>query len=72
MKIQTKSDLDKILAEGCGNPECKEHHEQMSELFIHAQCHPEERGVNVCYNAEGLIKISCAICDRPIVNIAVK
>lgn len=70
MKIQTREDLDEVLTRGCNEPECRHHHEKLSELFITQSCHPGH-GVDVCYNAEGILIFVCHYCDMPITNIKV-
>jgi hypothetical protein len=70
MMIQTRKDLDEVLARGCNAPGCKHEHEKMSELFFNSGCHPGT-GVDVCYNAEGMLILTCHFCDRHITAIKV-
>jgi hypothetical protein len=70
MKTQTREDLDEALTRGCTEPGCKHEHKKMSELFLAQNCHPGT-GVDACYNAEGILMLTCHACDAPIVNVKV-
>lgn len=69
-KIYTREDLDVMLANGCNAPGCKHEHEKMSELFLNQHCHAGA-GVEALYNAEGIIVLTCRVCDAHIVTIKV-
>lgn len=70
MKILTRNELDEILTHGCTNPGCEHNHEKMSELFLQPDCHPGV-GCDICYSAEGLLKLTCRSCEQEICYIAV-
>jgi len=61
-------DLEKMMLEGCSNPDCK--HKHHDELFLTGQCHPGN--VNASYTkGSGEIKLTCRQCGNLIVAIAV-
>jgi hypothetical protein len=70
MEILTRKELDQILAGGCTTPGCKHQHEQLSEIFLHCRRHLEA-GADICYSAEGILKITCRSCAREIGYISV-
>ena len=70
MKIKTRKDMDEILANGCNAPGCKHEHEKMSELYINQGCHTGA-GLEVCYNAEGILIMRCNVCDSHVATIKV-
>jgi hypothetical protein len=71
MKILGRTELDEMLKQGCAEPGCKHEHEPMSELFLNQLCHTGA-GVEACYNAEGILILTCRECDAPIANIKVQ
>ena len=60
-----KEDLDKAMSCGCGHPDCAN-----EAQYLHARCHPESKGVEVSYE-KGLLYVSCSICKKPIIDVAV-
>ncbi len=61
----TRSQLDHV---GCDTPNCKHDH---SMLYMKSRCH-ERAGVDVVYHkATGTLKLACAVCHRPVVEITV-
>lgn len=66
-----REQLDQALTKGCSNSNCD--HTNHNSLFIGAKCHPNHRGVDVSYEAQsGVMQITCAVCERDIMDIAVK
>lgn len=67
-KVLNVGDLERLVERGCSNPGCTSPH---TELFVHANCHPED-GVDVCYKkGSSRLLITCRTCHKYIVEIAV-
>jgi hypothetical protein len=71
MKTLYLEDLESNIAKGCTAPGCKHDHGPLTELFLHANCHPHA-GVDVCYKTgSDELTITCRNCNRPIINVGV-
>lgn len=69
MEPLTKIGLDIAAAAGCGNPNCKHKHDDT--IFLQAGCH-RGSAVEVMYvKGEGILRVFCAECKRPIINVKV-
>ena len=61
--------LEELEKSICSEKDCKHCHTNV--LYIHGRCHPG-KPVNVCYEKGlGQLKVTCTVCDKPIVIIAV-
>lgn len=60
-----RSDLDRILSGGCGNPDCdcddRTVHPRL--MFFHPKCHPRRLAA---YYDNGLIFFECDECEKPV------
>lgn len=70
IKMACQEDLDRLAAQGCGNPGCTHHHE-LDPLFLHPRCHIGG-GVEVSYMmGTGLLSVTCAKCHKAVVVVEV-
>lgn len=63
----TRKELDK---KACDVPGCKEDHEG-TEFYVHGRCHPHAALQAMYSKKTGLLTISCASCEAPIVEFKV-
>jgi hypothetical protein len=68
--MMRKAETQKSLAElGCDNPDCT--HDDHSVLYPQQYCHPNE-GLEAKYTkANGILTLSCFICQKLVCNIRV-
>ena len=71
MKTINQQLLADQFKRGCDNPGCSCHGKPKDEMFMVPPCHPEA-GMDVKYNVrDGLIKLFCHACDKPLDQIMV-
>lgn len=69
--MMTTELLDRWVAGGCQNPDCKNHTAD-DPLFVHARCHPRA-GVDVSYQyGSGVLKVACRECHKNVMQVSVK
>src|SRR5262245_55452599 len=68
MRLLTKSDLDKLLAAGCQDPDCKSH--DHTEVYLHCR-HHFKSPTWTKYHFGGWLEVACAECETSIAIIEV-
>jgi hypothetical protein len=67
MKVATRALLDGLQ---CQAPGCT-HEDHDDELYLHSRCHPRA-GTIALYMRGGTLRILCALCQQPVVVLAIK
>jgi len=62
--LYTREQLDGM---GCSMPGC---HEDHGPMHFHAACHPG--GQTSVYYEQGILVVSCSVCEREIARIGVR
>lgn len=68
MKPRTQAEMDADAARGCGTPGCRCTMEE--GFYFHQKCHTGA-GMQAKYK-DGVLSLSCVVCGRPVVDIAVQ
>jgi hypothetical protein len=68
--VITRTQLDRMAAAGCADPDCDHVHEPLSEIYFHSRCHPEA-GTDVVQIESGL-GFHCHGCGKRLAGVLVK
>lgn len=65
-----REQLDAGLKRGCQDPACTVKHAPLTEIFLQSNCHAGA-GLCACYRKDGVLVLTCRVCERLVVKIAV-